>query len=66
MNGIKTDNRIENLQLIDHGAHARLTHTGHKRGGWKLKLSDAERKARSDRMKHARAAIAKAEGVDRG
>lgn len=27
INGIKTDNRIENLQLLTHGEHSRLTHT---------------------------------------
>jgi len=31
INGIKTDNRIENLQLLTNGEHTKLHHTGVKR-----------------------------------
>jgi hypothetical protein len=74
INGVKADNRPENLQVINRGDHTALTNAGrdystHRRPQY----SDAERKARSERAKrlcaegkilppHARAAIAKAEG----
>lgn len=31
INGNKDDNRIENLEVIDHGRHSTLSHTGRKR-----------------------------------
>jgi hypothetical protein len=60
-NGIKTDNRIENLEVVDHGAHATLSNQRPYKRGYKLNLTDAERAARSERMRiQRRAAIAKA------
>lgn len=58
INGIKTDNNISNLQVVDHGAHSRehnLSRT-YKRG-YKLALTDAERTRRGEQRKqmHAKA-----------
>lgn len=54
-NGIKTDNRIENLGVLSHGEHSKVTNSerSYKRG-YKLKLSDKERKARAERMHSVR------------
>lgn len=72
INGDKTDNRIENLEIVDHGQHT----TGHNnersyRRGYKLDLTPEDRRARSERAKANRlwekghAAIrAKSEGRD--
>lgn len=53
INGDKADNRIENLEIVEHGHHS--THHNnsrpHKRG-YKLTLSPEERKRRSDSAKH--------------
>ena len=48
VNGNKSDNRPENLEVIDHGEHSRITNNArtYKRG-YKVRLSSAERKARS-------------------
>jgi len=65
VNGVKTDNRVENLQVIDHGAHSREHNaTRNYQRGYRLQLSDVERAARADRLRavKARAAIAKATG----
>lgn len=64
INGVKSDNRLENLQVIGHGEHTRLTHAGRPRAkGVRLNLSAQERAARSERMKvMRRAAIASARG----
>jgi hypothetical protein len=65
INGIKTDNRIENLEVMDHGQHT-MEHNTFRLyvRGYKLNLSDAERASRSERMRNMRrAAIAKATGV---
>jgi hypothetical protein len=63
-NGIKTDNRPENLEVVSHGEHSRhhnIERT-HKRG-YRLNLSAEERASRSQRMSDMRrAAIAKAKG----
>lgn len=62
INGNKADNRIENLEILTRSKHA----TEHNKSriyakGYRLNLSQAERDARSERMKRMRrAAIAKA------
>ena len=68
-NGIKHDNRPVNLELLQHGEHATLSNSTRPcRAGYKLKLSAAERQARSlqaiamQLSAMGRAAIAKAEG----
>jgi hypothetical protein len=71
-NGIRDDNRIENLEVIDHAEHGRLSHTPDRvyPSGYKLNLTEEERKQRSEWMKrrHAKnralraAALAQAEG----
>lgn len=48
----KQDNRIENLELIPHGRHSTISNLGRKYvKGYKMNLSDTERKARSERAK---------------
>ena len=74
-NGIKTDNRAENLELLAHGAHTKVSNAGRTyRRGYKLDLPEAERQRRSERFaeigrKHgranspfARAALSRARG----
>jgi hypothetical protein len=57
INGITDDNRIENLQVIDHADHTILTHKGFKESKkWKLNLSPEQRAARSERAKALRLA----------
>jgi len=56
INGVKSDNRIENLQVIDRGAHSALTnavrdYSKHR----KPTYSDQERLARSIRAKRLHA-----------
>ena len=72
INGVKTDNRIENLQVLsksEHSRHSNLSREHPK--GYKLNLSETQRKTLSDRLKalhaagkipHARAAMIKARG----
>ena len=66
INGIKTDNRIENLEVICHREHTRITNQRPYKRGYTLNLSVEQQKARSDRAKAqrlgdlGRAAIAKA------
>jgi hypothetical protein len=51
INGDKTDNRIENLKVLAHGDHTKITNAGSGRNrGRKLNLSDAERARRSAHM----------------
>lgn len=65
INGVKSDNRVENLELMTHGEHA----TEHNNSrvyvrGYRLNLSSEERAARSERMRNMRRAIvAKATGA---
>jgi hypothetical protein len=55
INGIKHDNRIENLQIILHHDHTSLSNKDRKyKKGYKLRLSDDERKRRSSFMKEMR------------
>lgn len=52
INGIKTDNRLENLQVVNHGAHTKITNAGRTyRKGYACELSDAERQRRARHMK---------------
>ena len=56
INGVKSDNRIENLQAINRGEHATLTNSGRDYSAYRShEYSDAERKARSDRAKRLHA-----------
>jgi hypothetical protein len=54
-NGIKSDNRIENLEVITHSNHASLSNNTRKhKKGYKMNLSDKERLRRSNHMKKIR------------
>lgn len=48
INGIKDDNRPENLEVVDHAEHCRNHNLNrvHKKG-YQMKLTKAQRKARS-------------------
>lgn len=74
-NGVKDDNRIENLILVSHGGHTREHNkTRVYRKGYKLELSAEDRARRArwakerriwerpNRERSARAALAKARG----
>lgn len=55
INGNKSDNRIENLEVISHSEHSRVTNANRTyRRGYRLNLSRQERAARSRRMKEMR------------
>lgn len=54
INGIKTDNRIENLKIISHSLHSSISNNRRRAKGYKLNLSDDERRGRSDFMKEMR------------
>lgn len=61
----KTDNRIENLEIIEFGKHSSMHNKKREyKKGYKLELSKKERKRRSDFMKnvHKKKALAKARG----
>lgn len=51
INGDKTDNRVENLELLSHGAHFVITNGERTyRKGYKLNLSEDERARRRAHM----------------
>jgi len=54
INGIKDDNRIENLQVLNHSEHTKLTNKRVYKKGYTLNLSDSERRRRSDHLKSVR------------
>ena len=73
INGIKHDNSPKNLELLTHAEHTKVTNSKRiYRQGYKLNLSDSERKARSYRaianelykMGQIAQAHAKAEGEE--
>lgn len=50
INGVKDDNRPENLEVLPHGEHTKITNSERDyKNGYKLNLSEEERKARSFR-----------------
>ena len=52
INGIKDDNRIENLQVISHAEHSSITNQGRVyKSGYKMNISDEERNRRSEKMR---------------
>jgi len=69
IDGNKSNNKPHNLELIEHGIHSTKTNKSRShKGGYKLNLSDNERKARSLRAiacrlsRMGRTSIAKAKG----
>lgn len=55
INGIKNDNRIENLKIITHSKHTSLSNSKRMyKKGYKMNLSDEERLRRSNHMKEVR------------
>ena len=63
INGIKTDNRIENLEIIMHADHTKH-HNAYRtyKRGYKLNMTNEDRMTRSERMKIMRANQIKAQG----
>lgn len=62
LNGVKADNRIENLQVVDHHEHTKITNAGRTyRRGFRMNLTDVQRAARSERMKRMRAKATQAQ-----
>lgn len=50
--GNKQNNSIENLEIIEHGKHTRLTNESRDyKTGYKMNLSDEQRRRRSERAK---------------
>lgn len=57
VNGVKSDNRIENLRIVPHDEHTTITNSGRSyRRGYKLDLTPEQREARADRMRRMRKA----------
>lgn len=54
INGIKNDNRIENLQVIDHSEHTKLTNKRIYKKGYKMNITQEEKQRRSEHMKNIR------------
>jgi len=54
LNQIKTDNRIKNLQVISHSEHTKITNKRVYKKGYKMNLSDEERKRRSEHLKQVK------------
>jgi len=52
INGIKNDNRIENLQVIDHSEHTIITNKRDYKKGYSMNIDQTERQRRSDFMKN--------------
>lgn len=52
INGIKDDNRIENLQVIDHSEHTKITNNRPYKNGYSMNISKEEKQRRSDFMKN--------------
>ena len=61
IDGDKQNNDLNNLQVLSHREHSKISNAERTyRSGYRLVLSNAERKARSDRMKAMRRAKATA------
>ena len=55
INGIKDDNRIENLEVLSHSEHTKITNKREYKKGYKMNLSDSERQRRSEHLNNVKA-----------